>query len=293
MSARDAERDELIEQAQLHVLGLLEDAERARFERCLEAADAGTRQAVIQFQAELAREQLCLPAVEPEPSLKFRVLAEVAEAVQDRDAAFAPIASIGPASAEVPANQVSAGAGAYSDTGRSNWEYRREAARWRRSSAMWRAASLVFAGGIGASLLFYAALSREYQTLAQRAFSSGVEREITAKSTGLESALTWRPLVHSLVACSGYSGAGFIVADSVGARLIPVIVGDGAPQTLTLTAVDDDGKRVQFGSLQVGTGIASAALPANGVSVRQLSRFELTDQRGQVVLRWVNPDQAG
>ncbi len=293
MSAHDSERDELIEQAQLHVLGLLEEAERIRFERCLEAADAETRQTVIQFQAELAREQLCLPAVEPEPSLKFRVLAEVAEAVQDRDAAFAPIASIGPASAELVANQVSADHEGFSEVGRSNWEFRREAARWRRSSAMWRAASLVFAGGIGASLLFYAALSREYQTLAARAFSSGVEREITAKSTGLESALTWRPVVHSLSACGGFTGAGFVVADSVHNRIIPVVVADGADQLLTVSAVGEDGVRVTLGSFRVGTGIASAELAARGLQVRQLRDFELADEHGLVVLRWADTGQVG
>jgi hypothetical protein len=88
-------RDELLELAELDALGALEPADQARFERGLRDASPALRAELhaIQDVAVLGPDALC--DEEPEASLKYRVMARVANAVAESEAELAPIASIG------------------------------------------------------------------------------------------------------------------------------------------------------------------------------------------------------
>jgi hypothetical protein len=73
---------ELLELASLDALGLLDDDERADFERGFQAASPALQAQIRREQTRLARAEALLPDVEPAASLRARVLAAVREAIQ-------------------------------------------------------------------------------------------------------------------------------------------------------------------------------------------------------------------
>jgi hypothetical protein len=86
---------ELMEQAHLDALGLLDPAEQAAFERAFAAAPPALKSQVREEQARIAGAETLLPDVEPSPDLRDRVLAAVSAAMVGESAAqdalgFAP-----------------------------------------------------------------------------------------------------------------------------------------------------------------------------------------------------------
>ena len=73
---------ELLELASLDALGLLDEDERAAFERGFQMAPPSLQAQIRREQARLARAEALLPDVEPSASLRARVLACVREAIQ-------------------------------------------------------------------------------------------------------------------------------------------------------------------------------------------------------------------
>ncbi len=87
--------EELLEQAALDALGLLDQYEALLFTRSFHRATATVQKQIVEFQAELAADESLLPDETPSPELRDRILAAVAEAVESQEADFAPLASIG------------------------------------------------------------------------------------------------------------------------------------------------------------------------------------------------------
>ncbi len=88
-------RDELLELAELDALGVLEPSEQARFERGLRDASDALRAELHAVQDIAVMGPVSLVAEDPDAGLKWKVMACLAEAAQERDATLAPIASIG------------------------------------------------------------------------------------------------------------------------------------------------------------------------------------------------------
>lgn len=78
----DYNNRDLIELAQLDALGMLDEAERAAFEKAFKAAPASIQQLVRDSQLRAAEIEPWLPDVQPQASLRERVLAAVAAAVR-------------------------------------------------------------------------------------------------------------------------------------------------------------------------------------------------------------------
>lgn len=73
---------ELLELASLDALGLLDDDERAEFERGFQAAPPALQAQIRREQARLARAEDLLPDIDAPASLRARVLARVRDAIQ-------------------------------------------------------------------------------------------------------------------------------------------------------------------------------------------------------------------
>ena len=86
--------EELLEQAALDALGLLDQYESSLFTRSFHRATATVQKQIVEFQAELAADESLLPDEMPPADLRERVLSSVAEAVESQEADFAPLASI-------------------------------------------------------------------------------------------------------------------------------------------------------------------------------------------------------
>lgn len=72
--------DQLLEQAHMDALGLLDPSEQAAFELAFAQASPAVKAQLRAEQARVAAQQLVLPVVEPSPDLRDRVLAAVAAA---------------------------------------------------------------------------------------------------------------------------------------------------------------------------------------------------------------------
>lgn len=87
---------ELLEMVSLDALGLLDEQEREEFERAFMAAPPAVQAQIRREQARLARGDGLLPAVEPPPGLRARVIAAVREAMQAVTARRGVAGRIGP-----------------------------------------------------------------------------------------------------------------------------------------------------------------------------------------------------
>lgn len=92
---------DLVEMASLDALGLLDEAERAEFEAAFRAASPEVQAAVRRAQLRATRIDDLLPAVDPPPGLKARVLAAVRTAIAavtlETDTREGPVATRGTA----------------------------------------------------------------------------------------------------------------------------------------------------------------------------------------------------
>ena len=84
---------ELLELASLDALGLLDTVEEAVYTRSFHDAPATVQDEVLRRQAEIASDLQLLPADEPDPNLRERVLKAVAAAVERDEATLAPLAA--------------------------------------------------------------------------------------------------------------------------------------------------------------------------------------------------------
>lgn len=88
-------RQELLELAALDGLGLLDSYEAALYTRSFHHAPVAVQDEILRLQAEIASDETLLPDVEPDATLRERVLRKVAEAIEKVDAELAPLATIG------------------------------------------------------------------------------------------------------------------------------------------------------------------------------------------------------
>jgi hypothetical protein len=98
-------RDELLELAAADALGALDEVESARFERGFASAVPSLQSELRSVQDRVAASPSLLSSEQPPASLRLRVLARVASAIEEQGAA--PIATIGPARVSSSTTRVS------------------------------------------------------------------------------------------------------------------------------------------------------------------------------------------
>lgn len=283
-------RDEIVELAQLEVLGALESADCARLERLFRDATPSVQSEVIEVQAAMAFQSALLPVIEPERSLRLRVLAKVAQAVEESDAELAPIALIGR-----PSSATSGGvslAGGVSLTSASSLSDRStpmrvmEDAHWRRSALVWRAACIAVIGGLVAALAFDVSTSRQATRISELALQNASSAELSALiGPGLPEFLDQRCVVKGLVGATVRDNGSATVMlaptlDSAYVVWFDLSVG----QKLTLQSFDrQSGIAHDAGSFSIVNPVGGTRFPLQSGVANANSDWRIVDMRGAVV----------
>jgi hypothetical protein len=307
-SSSSARRDELHELAQLHITGCLDEIETARFERLLSEAPPSLSSEVVAMQAEIAADETLLPQVEPDRSLRWRVIGAVLEAVSNHERAeherLAPIATIGGASRSAGAMQeediaeaASVMAAAASDVAlapaveddaeREAWNALLAADRWRKSALVWRGACLAAAGALAAALAFNVWLATSATQVSKLALERVTGDQLRAAvGPHLSDFLGQGSIVRGMVANSPAvnSSATVLLAPTLDSALVTWI-DLAASRTYGLRIVAADGTAREVGTFEVRSDVGGARIDLSGAGVTPASRWQVVDDRGVVVLR--------
>jgi hypothetical protein len=308
-----AHREELRELAQLHIEGCLDEIEAARFERLFDEATPLVQAEVVALQAEIAADELLLPQVEPDRSLRWRVIGAVLEAASNREREeherLAPIAMIGGSGRSpvreqdmvVAASAAAAGAAALTadadtepldsavqdDAEREAWSTLLAAERWRKSAVVWRGACLAVAGALAVALAFNVWLATSATQVSKLALERVTGDQLRAAvGPNLGDFLGQGSIVRGLVATSPAvnASATVLLAPTLDSALVTWI--DLAPnRTYTLQVVGGDGSAREAGAFEVRGDLGGARIDLSGMAVTPASRWQVVDDRGVVVLR--------
>jgi len=235
------------------------------------------------LQADIAADETLLPQVEPDRSLRWRVIGAVLEAASNHEREererLAPIATIGGASrsamqeediaeaasaAALAADAVPLAGAVQDDAAREAWSALLAADRWRKSALVWRGACLAVAGALAAAL----------------AFNVWLATRATQVSIGKGS------IVRGMVATSPAvnSAATVLLAPTLDSALV-MWVDLSANRTYGLRIVAADGATRDVGTFEVRSDVGGARIDLSGAGVTPASRWQLVDDRGVVVLR--------
>ncbi len=276
---------EIFELAQLEVIGALEPTESARLERMFRDASPTLQREVVEFQAALATEGALLPSVNPEGSLRLRVLASVAEAVEAHDDQLAPIASIGRGGRAMSA----LGNGRNEDDSTQSKprdEIAQAAAPWRKSSLVWRTASIVLAGALLASLAFNIATTRQSARISELALQRSVSEELRAMvGADLPAFLDKRCIVRGLVGSTlRDNGSASVMLTPDFTQVMVLWVDLPTSESYTLRAIDPaTGDVSELGSVLTVNPVGGTNLKIAPGKATAASDWQLVDDRGTVV----------
>lgn len=309
-SGSSARRDELQELAPLHIAGCLDEIEAARFERLLSEASPSVQAEIVSMQAEIAADDTLLPDVQPDRSLRWRVIGAVLEAVSNHEREererLAPIATIGGAGraglsgsmhegdiAEAAsvmaasASDVALAPAVEDDAEREAWSALLAADRWRKSALVWRGACLAVAGALAAALAFNVWLATSATQVSKLALErvTGDQLRVAVGPT-LADFVGKGSIVRGMVAASPAvnSAATVLLAPTLDSALVTWI-DLAANRTYSLRIVAADGAAREVGTFEVRSDVGGARIDLSGAGVTPASRWQVVDDRGVVVLR--------
>lgn len=155
-------REELLEFAGLDAFGLLDEIDAERYNRAFQDSPPTVQEEIRRVQAELVIDP-ALIAVEAEPpvSLRERVLAAVAAAIEREEAQLAPLATIG--------------RGRHGEA-----EYQPQRLRFASAGMFWRAACFVLAAGCLLMGYQWSSAVRQGNYIAELALRSETEKQLRA-----------------------------------------------------------------------------------------------------------------
>ena len=307
-SSSSARREELHELAQLHITGCLDEIEAARFERLLHEAPPSLQAEIVALQAEIAADETLLPDIQPDRSLRWRVIGAVLEAVSDQERdereRLAPIATIGGSGRsgmgmqeEDIAEAASVMAASASDVGlapaveddaeREAWSALLAADRWRKSAVIWRGACLAVAGALAAALAFNVWLATSATQVSKLALERVTGDQLRAAvGPNLADFLGQGSIVRGMVATSPAvnSSATVLLAPTLDSALVTWI-DLAANRTYSLRVVGSDGTARDVGTFEVRSDVGGARIDLSGKAATPASRWQVVDDRGVVVLR--------
>ncbi len=221
------DRDELLELAQLELLGVLDDTDALRLESLRRQASPSLRAEVIDLQAAIAADDSLLPSVEPDSGLRARVLAGIADAIDARRReGLTPLASIG--STAVPHSDVApphahqprrstrrdddeaVAATLLSAARESNTDSL--VTRWRSSALFWRAASVALGASLLVVLLANYSLTNRVSHISELALGSATRADLSAVTgPALAQTLQGDAIVRGMVAGQSMNAAGIVL----------------------------------------------------------------------------------
>ena len=300
MTTYPTNRDEILELAQLEVLGALESAECARLERLFRDASPQVQREVIDVQEFMTMQSALLPAIEPERSLRLRVLASVAQAVEENDSELAPLAKIGKkkmqgnsseyssSSDEMAGGESFASAAVSSARGPSRANQMRvaEDTHWRRSALVWRAACIAVFGALIVVSAFEISISRQSARISELALQNVITDELKDLiDFDIYEFLDKRCVVKGLVGATVRDNGAAIVSLSPTLDSVFVMWFDlPATQKLSLQLWDtDSGTVIDTGSFSVGHRLGGTRINLKPGIATPNSDWRIIDERGMVL----------
>ena len=299
MTTYPTNRDEILELAQLEVLGALESAECARLERLFRDASPQVQREVIDVQEFMTMQSALLPAIEPERSLRLRVLASVAQAVEENDSELVPLAKIGKkmqgnsslygSSSDEMAGGESFASGAVSSArgpSRANQMRVAEDTHWRRSALVWRAACILTIGALITVSAFEVSISRQSARISELALQNVITDELKDLiDFDIYEFLDKRCVVKGLVGATVRDNGAAMVSLSPTLDSVLVIWIDlPATQKLSLQLWDaDSGTVIDSGSFSVGHRLGGTRINLKPGIATPNSDWRIIDERGMVL----------
>jgi hypothetical protein len=278
-------REELIEQASLDALGLLDAFEAAHYAKSFHAAPASVQEEIRQLQAEIATDASLLSDEEPPAGLRGRVMGAVMDSIEHETRELQPIATIGSRARRVAAAGATATAtdiaGVVRDE-RMNIQHR----SMQRSVAVWRAASVALAASLLGSFLWLNVITHDAMSIAQLAQGQATQAQLI-EMLGSDYATfstdkTMR--IRSLAALAGEPGAAILYCDPKNGD--GYLVGFGLAQvgTYTIRSIADDGTTITLGQVIGGARVTATRLARVDSTRLAHSRIEVVDDTGRPIL---------
>lgn len=275
-------REELIEQASLDALGLLDEFEAAHYARSFHAAPASVQEEIRRLQAAVVTDAALLADEEPPADLRARVMGSVRDAMEEEARELKPIATIGskssragaPAAAELVARE------------RLHLTVRRA----ERLVSIWRAASVGLAASLVAAVVWAVTLESNVQMVERL-----LQNELAVKD--LETNKDVAPTLRSVILSTGrtvYSLAGVDPKAGVGGQLFHLtedggkfyMLGFGLPTNnqYRVRVICSSGPR-DLGTFVSGAGVSGCWLASADLNGTSVLRIEVVDQNGDVVMK--------
>lgn len=278
-------REELIEQASLDALGLLDAFEAAHYAKSFHAAPDSVQEEIRQLQAEIATDASLLSDEEPPAGLRGRVMGAVMDSIEHETRELQPIATIGSRARRVAATGATATAadiaGVVRDE-RMHLQYR----SMQRSVAVWRAASVALAASLLGSFLWLNVITHDAMSIAQLAQGQATQAQLI-EMLGSDYATfstdkTMR--IRSLAALAGEPGAAILYCDPKNGD--GYLVGFGLAQvgTYTIRSIADDGTTITLGQVIGGARVTATRLARIDSTRLAHSRIEVVDDTGRPIL---------
>ena len=276
-------REELIEQASLDALGLLDAFEAAHYAKSFHAAPASVQEEIRQLQAEIATDAHLLSDEEPPAGLRGRVMGAVMDSIENEARELQPIATIGSRTRRAAAAGATATdiAGVVKDE-RMHLQYR----SMQRSVAVWRAASVALAASLLGSFLWLNVITHDAMSIAQLAQGQATQAQLIemlgSDYAAFSTDKTMR--IRSLPAQAGETGAAIMYCDPKTGDGYLVCFGLTQVGTYTIRSIADDGTSVTLGQVIGGARVTATRLARIDSTRLEHSRIEVVDDRARPIL---------
>lgn len=261
-------REELIELAALDAVGLLSEYEAALFTRSFHHASAAVQDEILNLQAEIAADTALLPSEDPEDSLRDRVLAAVADAIEKDAEPLSPIATIG----------------------RSRRSQRIASAprtRMSRSGHFWRAAAFAMMTTTIVMGYFWNDARTEVSTIKELLLPWQTGNEITELVGPGWKDFVGNPTcqeIHLQTVDNSRGGPGVVYVNDRTDEVFVFVMGVHRGADYTIEIANEDGIFESIGELVVHGPIAVARLSDVAASVLTSSSFQISIN-GEAILR--------
>lgn len=249
-------REELLEYAALDAFGLLDEYEASLYTRSFHNAPAAIQDQILLLQAQLVSDESFLPSVNPDPTLRTRVLQAVADAIEQETAQLEPLATIGrPRSNPDVVSKIES----------------------RAASHFWRAAAFALAAGLLVVAYFLTQLSAQQSRIAELALGRNTEARLTQLEELIGPTFTdflfdanVEPVRFRAVGAPGPKAALFLSEDS---QLAFLLVKDLAPaaQPYRLTIRDQDGNVEEVQTFESGGKLSGVHVALNQIKSKLTS----------------------
>lgn len=278
-------REELIEQASLDALGLLDEFDAAHYARSFQAAPASVQEEIRQLQAAIVADGAMLSDEVPSAGLRGRVLGAVQDAMEAEAAELQPIASIG-ARAARPTQAAPERERTVASISRE-----RKSAHERslhRPLMVWRAASVALAASLVTAILWVVVTAEEavhVSRLAQgRVTESEMQRLLGSAFPGIA-----RNTNHMYFQLSGLGlvsrSAATITVNAETHEVFVIAYNLAINQEYSVRMTTKDGQAIELGRIVGADSITGAQLNSVSPELFEKATIEIRDLDGNRIMQ--------